>query len=122
MLFVLSSFLSFLVTIGRYHFHSDLVYTSMVYPGSRSTEIRSKLRLRSTTPARNNRLDILALMSYARDSDSYVPLDPGPGTEDENDAMPYSKGLNTYVFVPWHRVNSSELNLGIDQMDYFCTG
>ena len=107
---------------GRYHFHGDLVYTSMVYPGSRATEIRSKLRLRSTTPARNNRLDILALMSYARESDTYVPLDPGPGTEDENDAMPYSKGLNTYCFVPWHKINDSEMNLGIDQMDYFCTG
>ena len=37
-------------------------------PGTTSTEIRSKLKLRSTTPARNDRLDILALMSYARES------------------------------------------------------
>jgi len=110
------------VVAGRYHFHHDLVYTSMVYPGSRATEIRSKLQLRSTTPARNNRLDILALMSYRRESGQYIPMDPDPQAADEDDAKGFTRGLNTYCFVPWHRVQTSEMNLGIDQMDYFCTG
>ena len=110
------------VVVGRYHFHHDLVYTSMVYPGSTSTEIRSKLRLRSTTQAKNNRLDILALMSYARERGTYIPMDPNPQANNENDALSYNRGLNTYCFVPWHRVPTSEMNLGIDEMDYFCTG
>ena len=110
------------VIVGRYHFHHDLIYTSMVYPGTTSTEIRSKLKLRSTTLARNNRLDILALMSYARESGTYIPVDPSPQASDEDDAHTYKRGLTTYVFVPWHQVNTSVLNLGIDQMDYFCTG
>ena len=110
------------VVVGRYHFHHDLVYTSMVYPGTTSTEIRSKLKLRSTTPARNDRLDILALMSYARESGTYIPMDPSPGAADDGDGKAYNRGLTTYVFVPWHLVQAHELNLGIEAMDYFCTG
>ena len=94
----------------------------MVYPDTTSTEIRSKLKLRSTTPARNDRLDILALMSYARESGTYIPMDPSPGAADDGDGKAYNRGLTTYVFVPWHLVQAHELNLGIEAMDYFCTG
>lgn len=110
------------VVAGRYHFHHDLVYTTMVYPGTTSTEIRSKLQLRSTTPARNNRLDILALLSFSRESGNYIPMDPNPQAADEDDALSHKKGLSTYVFVPWHQVHTSVMNLGIDEMDYFCSG
>ena len=110
------------VILGRYYFHNESVYTSMVYPGNHTTEIRSKLRLRSTAPARNNRLDILSLMSYIRADERYIPMDTDLDEDGREDAQSHRRGLTTYVFVPWHQINTSELNLGIDKMDYFCTG
>mmetsp|Transcript_2383 Transcript_2383/g.5558 ORF Transcript_2383/g.5558 Transcript_2383/m.5558 type:complete len:343 (+) Transcript_2383:138-1166(+) len=115
------------VIVGRYHFYHDSVYTSMVYPGNVSSEIRSKLRLRSTEPARNDLLDITSLMSYTHRQDggaggSYTPLGSYPNPENEDDVCKHKRGMNTYVFVPWHEVHTSELNLGIDQMDYYHTG
>lgn len=40
--------------------------TAMRYPNVAGTEIRSRLRLRSTTPGANNRLDVEHILSYDR--------------------------------------------------------
>lgn len=44
----------------------ERVLTAMKYDPNSSTEIRSRLRLRSTTPGANNRLDIQAIVSWDR--------------------------------------------------------
>lgn len=42
----------------------DKVFMKVIYPNSSSTEIRSRLRLRSTVRGANNRLDLLSIVSY----------------------------------------------------------
>ena len=44
----------------------EKLWTGMVYPNMASTEIRMKLRLRSTVRGANNRLDIESLLSFDR--------------------------------------------------------
>jgi hypothetical protein len=39
----------------------------VVYPNSRSTEIRSRLSIRSTCPAAYDRLDLLSIVSFDRE-------------------------------------------------------
>lgn len=40
------------------------MFVVLVYPNSRSTEIRSRLQLRGTVPGAFNRLDIESIVSY----------------------------------------------------------
>ena len=44
----------------------DKVLMQIVYPNANSTEIRSRLALRSTVRGANNRLDMLSIVSYDR--------------------------------------------------------
>jgi len=44
----------------------DKVLMKFVYPNVNSTEIRSRLTLRSTVRGANNRLDMLSIVSYDR--------------------------------------------------------
>ncbi len=46
----------------------------MIYPNSASTEIRSRLKLRSTVRGANNRLDVDSIVSYDRCDGSVVPI------------------------------------------------
>ena len=52
----------------------DKVFMKVVYPNSSSTEIRSRLRLRSTVRGANNRLDLLSIVSYDHADGRAVPL------------------------------------------------
>ena len=45
---------------------ADKVLMKFVYPNANSTEIRSRLTLRSTVRGANNRLDMLSIVSYDR--------------------------------------------------------
>ena len=103
------------------------VYVVITYPNSRSTQIRTRLTLRSTPlPGANNRLDLESIVSYDRElrygSDmagigggagggSAAPgpeEDPGPG---EAARREHTRGLVSAVFVPWSQVASTPLNL-----------
>ena len=46
---------------------------------------------------------------------------------DDNDAVDaevrgHTRGMGTFVFVPWSQVNTSVLNKGIDEMDVWVPG
>lgn len=52
----------------------DNLFTSLPLQNSAGTEIRTRLRLRSTCRGANNRLDVDKIMSYDRGSDSAIPM------------------------------------------------
>lgn len=109
--------------IGRYRFlpQSSVVQTAFRYQNSFGTEVRSKLRLRGTTPGSFNRLDIENIVTWDRDRDVRLPmlrLD-----EEENEILGERRDHRTtdtaYVFVPFEQASSHILNLGVDKLDYF---
>ncbi|GAX83104.1 hypothetical protein CEUSTIGMA_g10530.t1 [Chlamydomonas eustigma] len=116
---------------GRYILKGTMVYIIVVYPNSRSTQIRSKLKLRSTTPGANNRLDIESIVSYDCEDGRESSLLPqqvlDPDSEVDPNALNLSqrehrRGMNCCVFVPWDQVKTSVLNLPPGQMDIFIPG
>ena len=48
--------------------------TVMVYANSKNTEIRAKLKLRSTTQGANNRLDIESIVSFDKADGNSTPV------------------------------------------------
>uniref|UniRef100_A0A061QUB9 F-box protein 9 n=1 Tax=Tetraselmis sp. GSL018 TaxID=582737 RepID=A0A061QUB9_9CHLO len=59
---------------GRYRLEPNgRLFTSVLYPGSKSTEMRCKLQLRSTVQGANNRLDVKGLVTYDRELDRFIP-------------------------------------------------
>lgn len=111
--------------MGRYVMKEDTIYCQVVYPNSRMTEIRSRLRLRSTHAGANNRLDILEIYTFDRELDTRTPFTHG-GPEDDPDGegsrKDHRRGLAPCAFVPWESVQTSVLNLPIQQMDVYIPG
>lgn len=110
---------------GRFKHSGDRVWTAMRYDPRSATEIRSRLRLRSTCPGANNRLDIQALVSWDRQEGQALPMmdlqpdeEAGEGAEQQQ----HRRGMSPYVFVPFEQVNSHILNLPVSQMDMFIPG
>jgi hypothetical protein len=52
---------------------SGKLCTSVLYPGDKSTEVRCRLQLRSTTAGANNRLDVRQLVLYDREVGRFTP-------------------------------------------------
>jgi hypothetical protein len=50
------------------------VYIGCVYPGQETSEMRSRLRLRTRVPGLNNRMDVLEIFSYDRQDGSEASL------------------------------------------------
>jgi F-box protein 9 len=50
------------------------VWTALRYDAASTTEIRSRLRLRSTVPGANNRLDIQQIVSWDREEGQALPM------------------------------------------------
>lgn len=48
--------------------------TVMIYPNSKNTEIRAKLKLRSTTLGANNRLDVESIVSFDKADGISTPV------------------------------------------------
>jgi len=113
---------------GRFKLDGETLYTAVRYDNSTSTEVRSRLRLRSTVRGANNRLDIRSIASYDREDGTVVPLaavpdeDMAAQEEEGIERKTYSRGMEPYVFVPWERVATSILNLPVSQMDVFIAG
>lgn len=112
------------VARGRYLLKRDNLFTSLPLQNSAGTEIRTRLRLRSTCRGANNRLDVDKIMSYDRGSDSAIPmLDHANGDEeDANGVRHYKRGLAPYTFVAWDHLHDSILNLPIHKMDFYVAG
>jgi F-box protein 9 len=113
---------------GRYKIDNDKLYTAVRYQNSTSTEVRSRMKIRSTVRGANNRLDIQSIVSYDREDGSIVPMMLGNPDEDESEVADgveqrrYSRGLAPYVFIPWEAVQTHVLNLPVDQMDVWIPG
>lgn len=59
---------------GRYLLDKERIFTALQYENSTSTEIRSRLKLRSTVPGANNRLDIETIFSWDREDGRAMPM------------------------------------------------
>eukprot|EP00252_Welwitschia_mirabilis_P014199 TRINITY_DN3126_c0_g1_i1.p1 TRINITY_DN3126_c0_g1~~TRINITY_DN3126_c0_g1_i1.p1 ORF type:complete len:264 (+),score=45.58 TRINITY_DN3126_c0_g1_i1:251-1042(+) len=105
-----------------------LVKVAILYPGSRPTVSRIKLRLRGTTIGANNRLDIVSLVNSVNENGGNVEengLAFGWIEDENNNHDPptlYRRGLAPFVFVPFEEADTSDLNLSVDKMDYFVPG
>lgn len=113
---------------GRYRIDGEKVYTAIRYENSASTEVRARLRLRSTVRGAFNRLDIESIVSFDREDGTMVPMMVDASAAEMEDDLAglerrvYSRGLAPYVFVPWEAVNSHVLNLPVSEMDVFIAG
>ncbi|KAK9817830.1 hypothetical protein WJX72_002832 [[Myrmecia] bisecta] len=114
---------------GRYKLEGDKLHTRMIYTNSCSTAIVTRLRLRSTVPGANNRLDVGSLFSFDQADGTESPLDgDGEHQDDYEDFQDptrlrtHRRGLSPYVFVSWEHVNTSNLNLPVDKMDFYVAG
>ncbi|KAK9906432.1 hypothetical protein WJX75_001739 [Coccomyxa subellipsoidea] len=109
---------------GRYLLRKDNLFTSLPLGNTAGTEIRTRLRLRSTCRGGNNRLDVDKILSYDRGSDLGVPmLDHANGEEEEEvGGRQYRRGLAPYTFVAWEHMQDSILNLPVHKMDFYVAG
>ncbi|CAG9461319.1 unnamed protein product [Pedinophyceae sp. YPF-701] len=116
------------VIVGSYLLDKDRLYVKLRYDNSSRTEIRWKMRLRSTVKGAHNRLDVLSLSSYDRVMDEATPLPDGPGGGDSDeeyegyDVQSHSRGTNTVCFIPWERIPHHDINLSIKEMDTWIPG
>lgn len=113
------------VQYGRFKQDGERVWTAMRYDPRSSTEIRSRLRLRSTTPGANNRLDIQAIVSWDRVDGQASPmmdLQPDEEAGEGADLQQHRRGMTCYVFVPFEQVNTHVLNLPVTEMDCYLPG
>ncbi|KAM3394746.1 F-box protein 7 isoform X2 [Capsicum galapagoense] len=118
---------------GNYTQSEDKVEAALLYPGTRPTVLRFRLRLRGTTQGANNRMDLLALLtSGVNDNEVNGPDEDILGIverweEDETHnpdvpAISHKRGLTPFVFVPFEEVETSVLNLPVEKMDYYVPG
>jgi F-box protein 9 len=116
------------VYVGRYCVTGAQLRTVITYPNSRGTEMRAKLALRSTVPGAHDRMDVESLCTYDWETGytSPAPADD-PHAEDGAgrsgaDRREHGRGLAPFVFVPWHEVMTTRLNLPSSKMDVFLPG
>ncbi|RVX22651.1 F-box protein 7 [Vitis vinifera] len=118
---------------GHYTLSDDKIEAAVLYPGMRPTVWRIRLRLRGTTAGANNRMDLLSLVtSGVSDNEVNGPDEDILGVvegweEDETHnpdvpAVSHKRGLKAFVFVPFEEVETSDLNLPVDKMDYYVAG
>ena len=59
---------------GMRRAQGERVFTSLTMANAGATEVRTRLRLRSTTPGANNRLDIAAIVSFDAGAGVATPM------------------------------------------------
>ncbi|PSC69046.1 F-box 7 [Micractinium conductrix] len=113
------------VYLGRFKQEGERVFTALRYLAHSATEIRSRLRLRSTVPGANNRLDIQAIVSWDRADGQAVPmmdLQPDEEAAEGANEQQHRRGMQPFVFVPFEQFNCHAINLPISEMDVFLPG
>jgi len=122
------------VFAGRWRMRGNRVGVVVRYPNAAGTEIRCKLRLRSTQPGANNRLDNEGIVSYDRDTGHASALDGSAAANNGADldeegvmgpgAREHRRGLAVCVFVPWEHVHDPHLvfNRSGTDVDFFMPG
>lgn len=112
------------VFLGKFKLVKHTVYTAFMYPNSFSTEVRSKLTLRSTSRGAFNRLDIDSIVSYDRERGVSVPMMHPVDSDDAilGEKRVYKRGVEPYVFVSWSQVDTHMINKPVHEMDIFIAG
>ncbi|GMH33818.1 hypothetical protein BSKO_01652 [Bryopsis sp. KO-2023] len=112
------------VLCGKYRIKDDLLSCVTVYPNSKATEFRMRMKVRSTTPGANNRLDLRSIATKDNDGSEQVVLDADdPGAEDDPEgALKHKRGMASFIFVPWEKIESCPYNLPVDKMDFYVCG
>ncbi|XP_078440923.1 F-box protein 7 [Wolffia australiana] len=134
-----AKFMSFRASKGECVFRGDFALThdkvdgAILYPGLRPTLLRMRLRVRGTKVGANNRLDVLSIVTTgvnegelmsSRD-DILGVVDSWQDLESHHPDVPaisHRRGLAPFVFVPFDQVETSDLNLPVDKMDYYIPG
>ncbi|XP_024008180.1 F-box protein 7 isoform X1 [Eutrema salsugineum] len=109
------------------------IEAAVLYPGTRPTVLRIRLRLRGTTIGANNRMDLLSLVTSgvndeevsSTEDDILGVVENWRDDETHNPDIPavsHKRGMTPFVFVPFEEVDQSVLNLPPEKMDYFVTG
>jgi len=123
-----------LIFRGNCVLENNQVEAALLYPGLRPTLLRIRLRLRGTTVGANNRLDPLSFITTGvNDAEAHHSNDIMLGgvmegwqdNETHNPDVPaisHNRGLAPFVFVPFEEVETSVLNLSVENMDYFVAG
>lgn len=118
---------------GQYILNQNQVEAAILYPGLKPTVLRIRMRIRGTIPGANNRLDLLALVTSGvqetelKDHEEDILKATEGWDEDETHnpdvpAVSHRRGLAPFVFVPFDEVETSDLNLPVEKMDYFVPG
>lgn len=118
---------------GHYTFSDDKVEAAVLYPGARPTVLRIRMRLRGTTTGANNRMDLLTLVTCGMNNNEVSDpeedilgiVERWRDDETHNPDVPavsHKRGLTPFIFVPFDQVETSELNLPVEKMDYFLPG
>eukprot|EP00850_Spirogloea_muscicola_P017173 SM000145S00790 [mRNA] locus=s145:38717:41309:- [translate_table: standard] len=121
------------VLVGQSTLVDNKVDAAILYPGNRPTVLRLKLRVRGTCQGANNRLDVVNILTSGMDESEVPPesedvLPIIAGWEDDEShhpdvpAISHRRGLAPFVFVPWEEVDTSDLNLPVDKMDFYVPG
>lgn len=131
------------VLSGDLLFNEGRLHTIIALPhGGSLTRLHTYLRLRSTCPAANNRLDVFSMLSV--DDGAEEPEEPdfdgfdgayledgglgwhaargGLGGWNNGTVRTFDRGMTPYVFLTWDELATSELNLDTEQMDFYRPG
>ncbi len=101
------------------------MYTALHYDNNARSELRSKLRLRSTVRGANNLMDIQQIVTFDREDGTAQPLPLGDaelGGEEGVERRESRRGLTPYKLVTWDKITTTELNLPVSQLDYYLPG
>lgn len=116
---------------GIWRLSGSALQTVMIYANSMNTEIRAKLKLRSTSRGANNRLDVQSIVSFDKADGVTTPVISNQEVEEDEDLQQFlqqpgtrshKRGTSPFVFVQWDHIGSTDLNLPVGKMDYFVPG
>lgn len=106
------------VYAGSWSLQGTKVSTAWRYPGCFNTEVCTELTLRSTSTGACNRLDVEAMMS----SRTEVNRGGGEFGDPETSSTAHRQKVASYVFVAFEEVETHDLNLPVEVMDFYCPG
>ncbi|TYH65463.1 hypothetical protein ES332_D06G057900v1 [Gossypium tomentosum] len=98
---------------GHYTLSDNKVEAAVLYPGMRPTVLRIRLSGVDDNEASGPEEDILGVVEGWQDDETHNPDVP---------AVSHKRGLTPFVFVPFEEVETSDLNLPVEKMDYYVPG
>jgi F-box protein 9 len=126
---------------GELQVRDTAVHTVVTYAAGAVSHVHTWLRLRSTSPGANDRLDVRSMVHIedgqpeppepSMDFDASIDeggrgwhaAEGGMGDWEGNGATrPLRRGLSRFVFVPWDCLDTTVLNLDAEELDYFHAG